>query len=90
MTIPFRERELPTVCPNCQQRHDMISDVGHGAPPRTGDLSICINCGAVNQITEEGALIACDESFRQHVEPRVEEAYHAVTGKHLQFLGAPR
>jgi hypothetical protein len=45
------------VCPFCKHKMDRSSAVQDGgAPPKTGDISLCIRCGCAGIFTDKGAL----------------------------------
>jgi len=44
-------------CPSCGYKVDAATGVGHDAAPSDGDISICIECCAVNAfVVEDGKL----------------------------------
>lgn len=43
-------------CPTCKHPFDRASSVGHNEAPKTGDVSVCIECTAVNVFDEDGSL----------------------------------
>lgn len=47
---------LPTVCPECGDKHETQNVKGQGSPPGPGDFSICINCGEITRYTDDLSL----------------------------------
>ena len=49
--------DYPTdvTCPKCGYHFDIATPVGHNAPPKDGDVSVCINCAEV--MTFEGGKL---------------------------------
>lgn len=53
------EHATPNVkCPCCGKPNDRSSpnDPADGAPPKTGDVTMCIGCGSLALYTEDGSL----------------------------------
>jgi hypothetical protein len=46
---------LLTVCPECGDKHETQSIEG-GSPPRSGDFSICFNCGEITRYADDLSL----------------------------------
>lgn len=50
-------KAIHTECPACGHHHDRMTGVGHGDPPKPGDVSLCIKCGAICQLDADLAMV---------------------------------
>ena len=41
-------------CPHCGEKHDGLGDPTGDRQPKVGDLTVCIECAGVLEITESG------------------------------------
>lgn len=57
-------------CLRCGHKIDAATDVGHGAVPTEGDVSVCLHCGAL-------AIFSKDLTLREPTpEERLEASLH--------------
>lgn len=48
-----RHKMAERACPQCGRMNDGSSPVDGEAVPKPGDISICLYCGCINELTEE-------------------------------------
>ena len=76
-------RVPPTPCPVCTSLNDAATGTDHNDPPRPGDLTICVTCGAILEfddhlrtvVASQATLDEMDDEDRQ----RLQRAAKAVS-----------
>jgi hypothetical protein len=78
-------RRLDNTCVESGTTHDGITGHGHDEPPCIGDPIICVTCGCVMLLTEDGARRAEPEVVTRVVKQLGEQAdkFREVTGKEI-------
>lgn len=74
-----------SLCPECGYHPDYASSISEKATPEEGDLSICINCGALNRFGPgmrlERTEVPDDLTLEQQLKVRLSQDFIRKRGR---------
>lgn len=67
-----------SACPECMYVMDAATGVGHDRKPRSGDITVCWNCGACLSFSTDLILRSMTDDDWSHVHPETRDTVMRV------------